>query len=121
VKRKGFAVAPAALLLLLIPQRPASAAMRVCGDVIARAGEDRGSERMARQRAMEQWIAAAAAVGPAFSRWQLAIGRSLSCLVLPDGTHRCQAYAQPCGISQVPGGLPPGTADGTYSQRRMKH
>jgi hypothetical protein len=88
---------------------PASAAMRKCGDFVAAAGEDRGSEIVARQKAMAGWIESASKLGPAYSAWRLAIDKSLSCLKLADGTHRCQALARPCGIAQAPDNLPPGT------------
>lgn len=93
----------------LATHTPATAAVRRCGDFIATAGEDRVSENAAKQKAMALWIDAAGKQGPAFTAWRLAIDKSLSCLKLPDGTHRCQVLARPCGISQVPEALPPGT------------
>ena len=97
-----------ALICLLSPQ-PVSAAVRRCVDFIATAGEDRGSEAAAKTIAMTKWTEAANQMGPAFGAWRNAIDKSLSCLTLPDGMHRCQALARPCGISQNPGVLPPGT------------
>ena len=97
------------LLASLTLLTPATAAVRRCGDFIATAGEDRVSERAAKQKAMTLWIAAASKRGPAFTAWRLAIDKSLSCMKLPDGMHRCQVLARPCGVSQVPEALPPGT------------
>jgi hypothetical protein len=98
-----------AIILALMPSTT-TAAVRRCGDFIAAAGEDRVSETAAKQKAMVAWIASAERLGPAFGAWRLALDKSLSCLKLPDGTHRCQAMARPCGVSQVPDALPPGTA-----------
>jgi hypothetical protein len=91
----------------------AHAAVRKCGDFIAAAGEARGSEVAARQKAMTGWIESAGKLGPAYSAWRLAIDKSLSCLKLADGTHRCQAMGRPCGIAQAPDTLPPGTDPAT--------
>ena len=93
----------------LATHAPATAAVRRCGDFIATAGEDRVSENAAKQKAMALWIDAAGKQGPAFTAWRLAIDKSLSCLTLPTGMHLCQVLARPCGISQVPEALPPGT------------
>ena len=98
----------ALVLTPLVSLQPASAAVRRCGDFIATAGEDRGSEAAARTIAMSKWIEAANKVGPAFGAWRNALDKSFSCLKLPDGTHRCQALARPCGIAQNPNVLPPG-------------
>jgi hypothetical protein len=87
----------------------ASAAVRKCGDFVAAAGEDRGAELVARQKAIAGWIESASKLGPAYSAWRLAIDKSLSCQQLADGTHRCQVLARPCGIAQAPDALPPGT------------
>jgi hypothetical protein len=95
--------------LALVGTTPAQAATRVCGEVTAAAGEDRRSEQVAKQKAMTAWIAAASKFGPAFTLWRNATGKSLSCLKLADGTHRCQAFGRPCGISQVPGQPPIGS------------
>lgn len=88
---------------------PASAAVRRCGDIVVTAGEDRVSEANAKKKAMAAWIEKAAKLGPAYTAWQIAAGHQLSCLKLPDGTHRCQAIGRPCGITNVPDRLPPGT------------
>ena len=96
-------------LIALALAGPAGAAVRSCQDIVAAAGEDRVSELAAKQKALAGWTSVASQFGPAFSLWRNAYERSLSCLVLPDGTHRCQAYARPCGISQVPGVPPLGT------------
>ena len=88
----------------------AQAATRVCGEFIAVAGEDANSETRAKQKALAGWISAASQVGPAFTLWRNAAEKSLSCLRLPQGGWRCQAYARPCGVSQVPGRAPPGSA-----------
>ena len=103
------AICVAALVSGLSTAPPALAATRTCGEVIATAGEDPASDLKAKQKAMAGWLAAAAKLGPAYSVWRNAIDRSLSCLKLADGTRRCQAYARPCGITQIPGALPPGT------------
>jgi hypothetical protein len=94
---------------LIACTQPTAAATRKCGDFVAAAGEDRTSEITAKQKAMAEWIQRATKLGPAFAAWRLAIDKSLSCLKLPDGTHRCQAMARPCGISQAPSAQPPGT------------
>jgi hypothetical protein len=96
-------------LIAVAHASPASAAVRKCGDFVAAAGEDRGAEVGARQKAMAGWIESASKLGPAYSAWRLATDKSLSCLKLADGTHRCQALARPCGITQAPDALPPRT------------
>ena len=88
---------------------PAIAATRVCGEIIAIAGEDPKSETTAKKRALDGWITAATKLGPAFALWRNASEKSLSCLKLPQGSWRCQAYARPCGVAQVPGQQPPGS------------
>jgi hypothetical protein len=93
----------------VVPMADSQAAVRRCGDFVASAGEDRGSQSAARQKAMAGWIERATTLGPAYGAWRLAVDKSFSCLRLPDGTHRCQAMARPCGISNVPGALPPAT------------
>ncbi len=109
----GQTVRRISTLLLLgaigVAPQQASAAVRSCGEFIASAGEDRLSESVAKQKAMAGWIERAHKFGPAYSSWRIAIEKSLSCLKLADGTHRCQAFARPCGISQVPGIAPPGS------------
>ncbi len=98
------------LLAVLAILTPATAAVRRCGDFIATAGEDRVSENAAKQKAMTLWVEAAGQHGPAFTAWRLAIDKSLSCSKLADGMYRCQVLARPCGVTQVPDALPPGTA-----------
>ena len=98
------------LVACLIAAAPAGASTRWCDETIAASGEDPSSELKAKQKAMTAWIAAASKLGPVYSVWRNAVDRSLSRLKLPDGTHRCQAYGKPCGISQIPGVRPPGTA-----------
>ena len=106
----AYRVAALALILAFasLTTAPAHAATRVCGEVIAAAGEDRTSELGAKQKALAAWVAGAGKLGPAFTLWRNATAKSLSCLKLPDGAHRCQAYGRPCGISQVPGRPPVG-------------
>ncbi len=94
--------------VVIMSMQPARAATRVCRDIVAASAEDKTSEIAARQKAMSSWTLAAGTLGPAFALWRNATEKSLSCLKLQDGTHRCQAYGRPCGISQVPGGQPLG-------------
>lgn len=106
--RTVFGAVVVALVVASLAPQSAAAAMRSCGDFIASAGEDRQSEIAAKQKAMTGWIESASKLGPAFSAWRIAIDKSLSCRLLADGTHRCQAFARPCGISQVPDAAPRG-------------
>jgi hypothetical protein len=108
------------IIALMAIASPVSAAVRKCGDFVAAAGEDLGSEVIARQRAMASWIEGASKLGPAYSAWRLAIDKSLSCLKLADGTHRCQALARPCGITQTPDALPPGTDPAPPSKQKRE-
>ena len=94
------------VMAMIVLPCAAGAAVRTCSDVIESAGEDRTSELTAKQKAMTGWIAGAAKLGPAYALWRNAIDKSLSCLKLTDGKWRCQAYARPCSISQVPGADP---------------
>lgn len=98
-----------ALVLLVAVAAASQAAVRTCTEVLAAAGEDAASEASAKRKAMAGWTTAASKFGPAFVLWRNAAEKSLSCMTLPSGIWRCQAYGRACGISQVPGTLPPNT------------
>ena len=86
----------------------AEAAVRLCASPVTASGDD-NSLTVARQRAMAGWIAAASKLGPAFTAWRNATDRNLACNRQATGGHRCIAIARPCGISQDPRQLPPGS------------
>jgi hypothetical protein len=90
--------------LLATAAVPAYAAVRHCAARIDVAADDR-TELAARRKALQQWIAAARAVGETFTRWQLASARSLSCAPIAGG-FRCRASAAPCTIAQQPNPVP---------------
>ena len=108
---RGVGPIAGVLVVNLVAPVPVNAATRVCREIVAVSGEDRASELVAKQRALAGWTLAASQFGPAFTLWRNAHRRSLSCLRLSDGTHRCQAYGHPCGISQVAGQPPRGSRD----------
>ena len=110
LKTASGTVALGLAAVVLTLAQPASAAVRRCVDFVAASGEDSASQSVAKQKALARWLAAAGKFGPAFGAWRLATDKSLSCLRLPDGTHRCQAFARPCGIAQDPNANPPGSA-----------
>ena len=87
----------------------AEAASRPCFPSILVFATDAKSEPEARKKVLLAWSAEARKHGEAFTGWRLAWKKSIECGRLPTGGFQCRAMAQPCGISQVPGGLPPGT------------
>ena len=87
----------------------AEAASRPCLPSILVIATDAKSEIEARRKVLLAWSAEAGKHGEAFSSWRLAWQKSIDCGRLPDGQFQCRAAAQPCGIAQVPGSLPPGS------------
>jgi len=104
--------------IAVVPLR-GEAAVRKCGEFVAFAGED-GTELAAKQKALRGWAAAASRLGPAYTLWRNAVDRSLSCLVLQNGMHRCQAFGRPCGIAQNPNALPPGTIAPPVTRKEIR-
>ena len=89
--------------------RATEAASRPCLPSILVIATDAKSEIEARRKVLLAWSAEAGKHGEAFSSWRLAWRKSVDCGRLPTGEFQCRAAAQPCGISQVPGTLPPGS------------
>ena len=87
----------------------AAAASRPCLPSILVIASDAKSEIEARRKVLLAWSAEARKNGEAFTSWRLAWRKSVDCGRLPTGEFQCRAAAQPCGISQVPGTLPPGS------------
>lgn len=80
---------------------PLFAAVRTCGqrlqsDVIVAQTEMEG-----KKRALEQWRAQAAKLGPGYDGWHVAAGKALKCFP-KDGGFECMAVATPCIIQQNP-------------------
>ena len=94
--------------LLALSPLVASAATRPCFDVIIAFGTD-PSEQEARRKALLAWSKTAARHGEAFTSWRLAWQKTIDCGRMPQGAFQCRAVGKPCGISNVPGNLPPGT------------
>ena len=87
----------------------AAAASRPCLPSILVIASDAKSEIEARRKVLLAWSAEARKNGEAFTSWRLAWRKSVDCGRRPTGEFQCQAAAQPCGIAQVPGTLPPGS------------
>lgn len=96
--------------LLFILPLPSIAATRPCLDVIITFGTDPASELEARKKALVAWGNEARKHGEAFAAWRLAWQKTLECGLMPKGGFQCRAVGKPCGISHVPGNLPPGSA-----------
>ena len=103
------AIACVGLGLAGLVSRAAQAASRPCFASILVFATDAKSEPEARKKVLLAWSAEARKHGEAFTSWRLAWQKSIECGRLPAGGFQCRAVAQPCGISQVPGALPPGT------------
>ena len=95
--------------LLAVAPLAAVAASRPCLDVIITFGTDPASELEARKKALAAWTAEARKHGEAFTAWRLAWQKTLECGRMPQGGFQCRAVGRPCGISNVPGNLPPGS------------
>lgn len=87
----------------------ANSASRPCFDVVIAFGTDPASEPEARKKALLAWSKDAAKHGEAFASWRLAWQKIIECGRMPQGGFQCRAVGKPCGISNVPGKLPPGT------------
>ena len=85
------------------------AATRPCLPAIQVFATDPTSETEARRKVLLAWSTEARKHGEAFTSWRLAWKKSIECGRMPAGGFQCRAVAQPCGISQVPGALPPGS------------
>ncbi len=85
---------------------PATAAVNECLDELAGEQAEAKTEVEPKRLALQDWLAQAKAIGPGYTRWQLAHNRRIDCQrptpgVFP-GMFRCQAIALPCMIKQVP-------------------
>jgi hypothetical protein len=80
----------------------AEAAWAICESTLTGASATAETELEARQNALAAWVEQARALGVAYTRWQLAWNRRLSCEAAEAGQVRCTARGRPCRISQVP-------------------
>lgn len=91
----------------LIASTDADAAVRSCTGPLSSGPQSAGTETDGQRLALEAWVKQAAAIGPGFTGWRLAMAKSLRCLKGTTGQFVCEARARPCTIQQVPGlGVP---------------
>ena len=77
------------------------AAVRKCADIISSDIATAPSELEAKKKAMDQWHAKVAKLGPGFGAWRISDGRQLKCFP-KDGGFQCVAFAAPCMVDQTP-------------------
>lgn len=106
--KRAHLIGTGAALLASVPLSALSAT-RPCFDVIITFGTDPATEPEARKKALLAWSKEAAKHGEAFTSWRLAWQKTIECGRMPQGGFQCRAVGKPCGISNVPGNLPPGT------------
>ncbi len=92
--------------VLCLAIAPATAAVNECLDELTGEHAEAKTEVEAKRLALQDWLAKAKAIGPGYTRWQLAHNRRIDCRRPAPGAFRCQAIALPCMIKQVPS---PGT------------
>ena len=91
----------ATLAAMLVLPSAAIAAVRECLPLLSSAPKTAKDEATAKQLALADWLEKAARLGPGYTRWQLAIDRSIDCRNSPAGI-LCLAVGRPCVIEQVP-------------------
>ena len=91
--------------LLALPTH-ASAAWLLCEAMLTTDAAAGANELEAKRNALAEWTMRAGTHGVAYTRWQLAWNRRLTCDAHPGGGHRCVARGRPCRVSQTP--PPPG-------------
>jgi hypothetical protein len=92
-----------ALVLALLSAAPrAEASWAICLDTLTGAAMTARTELEAKRKALADWVDKAGTQGVAFTRWQLAWNRQLTCEPVGDGQMRCVARGRPCRISQTP-------------------
>jgi hypothetical protein len=87
--------------VLLGPVTPVHAAVLECFPEMAGARMTAPGELEAKKRALDDWLAMAARIGPGYTRWQIAYNRRIDCRRVAEG-HECQAIGRPCTVKQVP-------------------
>ena len=88
--------------VLCLGNAPATAAVNECLEELAGKHAEAKTELEAKRLALQDWLAKAKAIGPGYTRWQLAYDRRIDCQQPAPGMFRCQAIALPCTIKQVP-------------------
>lgn len=89
----------------------AQGAVRKCLPAVRAEGTDAASEAGARRKAIEGWLAAAAAQGNEFTRFALSAERKIDCRRIEAGPYVCSVSAMPCAVLQNPDLLPPEAYD----------
>lgn len=87
-----------ALMALAVSACSASAAVLVCGELVAGDGREHASELEAKKAALAHWQEKAGTDFP----WRLAANKAITCLQTPSGKHLCKAAGHPCVLRQVP-------------------
>ena len=95
------------VIVVFCPLQRGEASWAICGDMLTGAAITAKTELEAKQKALADWVDKARTLGVAYTRWQLAWNRQLTCEPVGDGQIRCIAHAMPCRISQTP--PPPGS------------
>lgn len=102
-----LAVALGCGVLAPVAAGPASAAVRTCAPRIQSDIVMAATEVEAKKRALEQWRARAAKLGPGFDGWHVAAEKVLKCFPKAGG-FECLAVGSPCVIQQNPKQKPAG-------------
>lgn len=99
-------------VILAILSGNASAAVRKCGAIVSSEIWVAPTELEAKKKALGEWRAKAAKLGPSFDSWRLAAEKSLKCFKKTTG-YECVAFGAPCIIDQTPNTPPrlPGQKD----------
>jgi hypothetical protein len=93
----------AAMLVIGLTSIPTAAAVLVCQETISSGPKSGATLPDAQKAALATWVKEATDLhGPRFTAWRLAYDKALDCKPMADGTHVCEAKAQPCGVQQAP-------------------
>lgn len=94
--------ASAAAISVLLFASPVLAAVSECLPEMAGRKAEARTEIGARKAALDDWMAKARAIGPGYTRWQIAFNRRIDCTRIDPNRFQCQAIALPCTVKQVP-------------------
>jgi hypothetical protein len=92
----------AAAVACMISAPPALGAWAICNREIVSEPAIAKTELEAKRLALADWTEKARRDGEAFTRWQLAWNRRLTCEPADSGLYQCTALGRPCRISQTP-------------------
>jgi hypothetical protein len=111
--------AVAAFLALGAGTGPAVAAVRHCQPYIVGQPAVAKSAAEARKLALQSWTLSAAVHGEEYVSWRIANNKSIACVAVDGGLHRCQASGNPCRIQQVPAPPQPATPQVVPKTKRI--